>query len=40
MSAITFDKAYEQIKEAVRELQAQGYNVQPPTYLEITIPKI
>lgn len=39
MSTLTHDAAYKQIMEAVRELQAQGYNVQPPTYLEITISK-
>lgn len=40
MSELTYDMAYKQIMEAVRELQAQGYDVQPPTYLEITIPKL
>jgi hypothetical protein len=39
MSTLTHDMAYKQIMEAVRELQAQGYDVQPPTYLEITISK-
>ena len=39
MSTLTHDTAYKQIMEAVRELQAQGYDVQPPTYLEITIAK-
>lgn len=39
MSTLTHDMAYKQIMEAVRELQAQGYDVQPPTYLEITIEK-
>lgn len=39
MSELTHDIAYKQIMEAVRELQAQGYDVQPPTYLEITISK-
>jgi len=39
MSELTHDIAYKQIMEAVRELQAQGYDVQPPTYLEITITK-
>ena len=39
MSEITHEIAYKQIMEAVRELQSQGYNVQPPTYLEITIVK-
>lgn len=40
MSELTHDMAYKQIMEAVRELQAQGYDVQPPTYIEITIPKL
>ena len=39
MSELTHDMAYKQIMEAVRELQAQGYDVQPPTYFEITIVK-
>lgn len=39
MSTLTYDMAYKQIMEAVRELQAQGYDVQPPTYIEITIVK-
>ena len=40
MSTLTHDMAYKQIMEAVRELQEQGYDVQPPTYIEITIPKL
>lgn len=39
MSELTHDIAYKQIMEAVQELQAHGYDVQPPTYLEITIVK-
>ena len=39
MSTLTYDMAYKQIMEAVRELQAMGYDVKPPTYLEITIAK-
>ena len=39
MSTLTHDMAYKQIMEAVRELQARGYDVQPPTYLEIKISK-
>lgn len=39
MSMLTHDMAYKQIMEAALELQAQGYDVQPPTYLEITISK-
>lgn len=39
MSTLTYEMAYKQIMEAVQELQAQGYDVQPPTYLEITIVK-
>ena len=40
MSEITHEIAYKQIMEAVLELQAHGYDVQPPTYIEITIPKL
>lgn len=39
MSALTHDMVYKEIMEAVRELQAQGYDVKPPTYIEITIAK-
>lgn len=39
MSEITHEIAYKQIIETVKELQSQGYNVQPPTYIEITIAK-
>lgn len=39
MSTLTHDMAYKQIMEAVLELKAHGYDVQPPTYLEITIVK-
>lgn len=39
MNTLTHDTAYKQIMEAVRELQAQGYDAQTPTYLEITIVK-
>ena len=39
MSTLTHETAYKQIMEAVRELQALGYDVQPPTYIEITIAK-
>ena len=39
MSELTHDIAYKQIMDAVKELQSQGYDVQPPTYIEITIAK-
>lgn len=34
-----FDKAYNEIMQAVYELNRQGIRVAPPTYIEITIGK-